>query len=153
MTGYGLTCAFPGLALANLRELRQLFLGGNMLSVGSDRHSAVLVIKMTARLCCHVATYHYSPAVHPQQGSWPVQGHLGDVARALQGSTLSELRLPRNRIHGSLDADAGAALCSMARQSLTVLDATGNAISGSLPACLFGAGDDALAAQPGALHV
>ena len=36
MTGYGLTCAFPGLALANLRELRQLYLGGNMLSVGSD---------------------------------------------------------------------------------------------------------------------
>lgn len=42
MTGYGLTCAFPGLALANLRALRQLYLGGNMLSVGSDCYSAVL---------------------------------------------------------------------------------------------------------------
>lgn len=82
-----------------------------------------------------------------------MQGHLGDVARLLQGSILSELRLPRNRIHGSLDAYAGTALCSMARQSLTVLDATGNAIGGSLPPCLFGAGDDDIFAQPGALHV
>jgi len=35
MTGYGLTCEFPGMALANLRELRQLYLGGNHLTVRS----------------------------------------------------------------------------------------------------------------------
>jgi hypothetical protein len=36
MAGYELTCAFPGLALANLRELRQLYLGDNRLSVRSN---------------------------------------------------------------------------------------------------------------------
>ena len=139
MTGYGLTCAFPGLALANLRELRQLYLGDNMLSVRSDRCCKETARTATGRLCCKGTGCPLCDSL--KQGSGPVQGQVGDVAHALQGSMLSELRLPRNRIHGSLDGDAGTILCSIGRQSLTVLDATANAISGSLPACLFGAGD------------
>lgn len=33
MSGFGLTCAFPSIALANLRELRQLYLDNNRLTV------------------------------------------------------------------------------------------------------------------------
>lgn len=69
------------------------------------------------------------------------QGRFGDIAGVLRTSMLSELRVARNRISGSLDEDGRAALCSMTRQSLQLLDATDNAIGGPLPPCLLGAGE------------
>ena len=65
------------------------------------------------------------------------QGHVGDVARALQTNPLVELRLGRNSLHGGLGEAGEQELCDFVRRSLIVLDIAENKITGPLLPCLL----------------
>ncbi len=83
MMGYGLSCEFPGMALANLRELQQLYLGDNALRVRSRVFKSNLTRSsmMPYSAACLLVIHRMFRA----------QGGIADVAKSLHTASLAEV--------------------------------------------------------------